>query len=96
LFECISLTLIRPNHNCRGYLWDILRNTLDKTVKRTNTTAQELKAAQDQMDQITSDASSADTIRLQQTREAHQVALRDQSDLLLHVFQVLLSLLPTP
>jgi hypothetical protein len=71
-------------------LWDILRNTVDKTVLRTEVMAKELKAVQDQQptQAEASGVSTVDDVRLQQARESHQSALRDQNDLLLLVFQV--------
>jgi hypothetical protein len=73
----------------QGYLWDILRNTVDKTVLRTEVMGKELKAVQDQQPSQAeaSGVSTVDDVRLQQARESHQSALRDQNDLLLLVFQ---------
>lgn len=79
----------------RGYLWDILRNTIDKTVVRTEVMRKELKAVQPDQQPAPAEASGAsatatavDDVRLQQARESYQTALRDQNDLLLLVFQV--------
>ena len=79
----------------RGYLWDILRNTIDKTVVRTEVMRKELKAVQPDQQPAPAEASGASTtatavddVRLQQARESYQTALRDQNDLLLLVFQV--------
>lgn len=78
----------------QGYLWDILRNTIDKTVMRTEVMRKELKAVQPDQQPALAEASGASTtatavddVRLQQARESYQTALRDQNDLLLLVFQ---------
>jgi hypothetical protein len=62
---------------------------------RADTTCKELKAQQSDQLRTTNGSASgpADDSRLQQAREAHQVALRDQNDLLLLVFQSFVTVL---
>jgi len=67
----------------RGYVWDILRNTVNKTVARTETVRKQLAKTL----QPTEQSSSTPQLSASATQEALETAEREQKELLLVVFQ---------
>jgi len=69
-------------------VWDILRNTINKTTARTATLATEVDNAQKLVNGLAlSDETVPEVIKLRQTRDALETALREQKELFLVVFQ---------
>jgi len=76
-----------PNFK-RSYVWDILRNTINKTTARTATLAKEMENAKRIVtDQGLTDESSGEVLKYRQTCDAVETGLREQKELLLVVFQ---------
>eukprot|EP00005_Dracoamoeba_jomungandri_P013753 CAMPEP_0174265190 /NCGR_PEP_ID=MMETSP0439-20130205/25516_1 /TAXON_ID=0 /ORGANISM="Stereomyxa ramosa, Strain Chinc5" /LENGTH=793 /DNA_ID=CAMNT_0015351511 /DNA_START=36 /DNA_END=2417 /DNA_ORIENTATION=- len=75
----------------RGYVWEILRNTINKTIARTQTVRKQLEscrsAAHAFMDEEDDNKDAPEVVKLRQTEAALETALREQKELLLVVFQ---------
>jgi len=74
----------------KGYIWDILRNTISKTLARTETVKDELKAAEETWDRIPKDEQNENIPefrRIKDRRASLDTVLREQKELFLIVFQ---------
>jgi len=72
----------------RGYVWEILHNTINKTIARTHTLQNELENARRIVrERGVTDEGAPEQAKLRHTHEVLDTALREQKELLLVVFQ---------
>lgn len=86
-------------HFTKGYMWDILRNTIHKTLARTETVREELQTAEDALRHVPPEEQlpeSPEVRRLRDRQSSLESVLREQKELFLVIFQVRNSLVLTP
>jgi len=79
----------QPNFT-KGYIWDVLRNTISKTLARTETIREELKTAEEAWEKTPKEEQSEsipEFKRLKDRKTALDSVLREQKELFLIIFQ---------
>lgn len=74
-----------------GYIWDILRNTIEKTLARTETVREELRNAEEALEKVPEEERQEaipEVRRVNDRRASLDAVLREQKEFFLTIFQV--------